>query len=118
MQVLFVNKTRASALRWRLKAMSLPWERGATTFSLLILALYISFLAQGIPGLGRALWGMSISLVRRADGASPLRATESYSVVRARTTTWAMRTSQYEIVRSEEHTSELQSLAYLVCRLL
>src|SRR2546425_9240210 len=27
-------------------------------------------------------------------------------------------TAPYDLVRSEEHTSELQSLAYLVCRLL
>src|SRR5262245_66091681 len=31
---------------------------------------------------------------------------------------WAMMQSQSEPVRSEEHTSELQSLRHLVCRLL
>src|SRR2546425_8205168 len=30
----------------------------------------------------------------------------------------AMQVSQMQMARSEEHTSELQSLAYLVCRLL
>src|SRR2546425_1405515 len=31
---------------------------------------------------------------------------------------WGVHHKQLSVVRSEEHTSELQSLAYLVCRLL
>src|SRR5205823_10521198 len=44
------------------------------------------------------------------------RATEAFFQGRPRATTYAITTTPAE--RSEEHTSELQSLAYLVCRLL
>src|SRR5687767_14426654 len=93
-----LRPTRASASPWRLTATSLRWERGVRISSLPIGALCISFLAQAIPGVARVLLGMSISLVRRADGVWPLAATELYSVVRARTATWAVRTTQYAIV--------------------
>src|SRR6478609_8904054 len=43
------------------------------------------------------------------------RAPCSFSVVSGR---WSWNSSQSRTRRSEEHTSELQSLAYLVCRLL
>src|SRR2546425_9455639 len=40
------------------------------------------------------------------------------AIARAGVEGWAMARSQRHLERSEEHTSELQSLAYLVCRLL
>src|SRR5687767_15544378 len=39
-------------------------------------------------------------------------------VVLANNASWLFRVIPYLVFRSEEHTSELQSLAYLVCRLL
>src|SRR5205823_13775664 len=44
--------------------------------------------------------------------------TRSPTMRRAASTSFARRSGWLETGRSEEHTSELQSLAYLVCRLL
>src|SRR5687767_15716805 len=54
------------------------------------------------------------TLFRSSNGAAGLT---SFSAFRTSTSGWAGRNRMAE-ARSEEHTSELQSLAYLVCRLL
>src|SRR5229473_971853 len=68
-----------------------------------------------------ALSGTETSAVRRAVAAAPRRATlllwlsVALAVVAAAAATWLV--ARRPMARSEEHTSELQSLAYLVCRL-
>src|SRR2546425_9106356 len=63
---------------------------------------------------GTRLWGGEVAMEQPPDGPGPLRQVER-DVEGAR-----HRCATADLVqqRSEEHTSELQSLAYLVCRLL
>src|SRR2546425_5744807 len=64
------------------------------------------------------------ALLRRRDGAAPLGAGARHGGGGSRPSAHVRRAARRHrrrlahVVRSEEHTSELQSLAYLVCRLL
>src|SRR5687767_15532891 len=58
------------------------------------------------------------SRARRSDRARPLPRALARLGAAAPRARWAARRDRAVAGRSEEHTSELQSLAYLVCRLL
>src|SRR2546425_6700971 len=73
--------------------------------------LFRSTVRDGVEQVGR-----QHGQVREHVGERALRATESQDHGRI---VWIVHEGERgEVVRSEEHTSELQSLAYLVCRLL
>src|SRR5687767_15447469 len=63
---------------------------------------------------GGFVYGVAFALIVKVVGYE-----EKYvNPVVAKETTWSMDERTMQAMRSEEHTSELQSLAYLVCRLL
>src|SRR2546425_12086480 len=62
--------------------------------------------------------GSSASLTPKRSATESRRWRAKASTSAARAPSWATMASACAVERSEEHTSELQSLAYLVCRLL
>src|SRR2546425_3171834 len=69
-------------------------------------------------GCGASLDAPPASGPRASRFASPESYTPTHLAERILTSKSAMEGERKQVTRSEEHTSELQSLAYLVCRLL
>src|SRR3712207_8520165 len=69
----------------------------------------------GMPDIGLTIDAL---LALQATGTAPVTATTVTDAVAANAATFSFSELDYDEDRSEEHTSELQSRQYLVCRLL
>src|SRR2546425_2240848 len=102
-----------SAHRAGLKELTRTYQNLVEDSTRVMLRLKALFRAGGIPTAGTAVYHRQQRarwLARLPDRRAPVRATALYAQLEV--------LPQLPPKRSEEHTSELQSLAYLVCRLL
>src|SRR2546425_6760020 len=102
-----------SAHRAGLKELTRTYQNLVEDSTRVMLRLKALFRARGIPTAGTAVYHRQQRarwLARLPDGGARFRATALYAELDV--------LRQLRPKRSEEHTSELQSLAYLVCRLL
>src|SRR5436309_10349005 len=103
-----VTRTMVSVLAtdWDIRASALPRERVITT--------------AAAPLCSSALRSMTHSITHISHQVSPILPSWSLSPAAgsSRSNTWCRHKAEQNLVRSEEHTSELQSRENLVCRLL
>src|SRR5262245_63102145 len=74
--------------------------------------------AIGIAAVKRSAWWDTMNQVPRPPRLKPVTSTRFLSMVYSAKTFCNSAMTDWKRVRSEEHTSELQSLRHLVCRLL
>src|SRR5437016_11926944 len=97
------------------------WHTGSLLMRLLYEGLLKDTLSLGSPGIDELRWlrpvrpGDTLSARMTVTQSIPSRSKPDRGIIRS---VLEMRNQHGEVVRSEEHTSELQSLTNLVCRLL